>query len=677
MAPRHFREQEMFKRLMERFGGKKAEQAPAPPLHAPPAANPRDGELIQFYDAYGRAMQITRAEWRDKVLLPNVQSKWDAPDALYGLILSGLRDGVVAELSDAARHLCQIDPNIERSHVTYGIILMKLERYTEAEAVFRAALAKVGETGALLTNLAKIEAQRGDQGNAELLLWQALKLDPNLDNGLGWWTAIHKEREGEEGYVNALVRVTALEGSWRAQLHLARHYLQKGDIGVARAIYAEVLAAGKFDGEALVTISSDLGNAGQVPLMIDLVAPALDLKRHDARAGLNLLQAYLQLHRHEEGEALLSKLYALNIAPFKQHLDQRAQEFQQLRSKAYTPAPVDEKTLEVVTVPFDVPIWRYGLRDPQWLFGRKDPAARKVVFLTLGVRTSGDKAQSQQENAVGRLSRALPMYLAESLHIWSEHESVVMIPVVRGGGPVLFGAPEDDSVTVKSFEGAGDFIVLGSIEEREQGWRVIFRVWSVAAADWIARETFEASQAELGREVLQLEQRMLAALGATRSTPLDACYERPPEALVDPYLSGLGQSLLLSLVANQLVPKETLWGERNMIEWWMRLALSWPQGHIARMAYFAAISNAGAYGSSVLEEFKGRTGEFMKDSEKANSPASRLAPVVWKAFGMTEELQRAQLACTEQDESDAYREWLERVVNHPGQPVQESKEAAV
>ncbi|MGN6324205.1 MAG: tetratricopeptide repeat protein [Dyella sp.] len=661
----------MFKRLMERLSGKAAPSPVATP--APPQLkDPRDNELIKFYDGYGREIQITRAQWRDKVLLPNLKSNWDVPDALYNLILSGMKDGEAAELVDAGKHLCEIDPQVERSHVTYGIVLMKLERFEEAEAVFRLAISSVGETGVLLANLAKIESQRGEHIKAEAMLWQALKLDPNLDNGLMWWAMTHKDREGEEGYVNALLRVTALSDSWRAQLYLARHYLQKGELGIARAIYEEVLAGSKFGSDALVTISGDLGNSGQVPLMIELVAPVLDLQKHDARAGLNLLQAYLQLRHHVEGEALLSKLYALNMAPYKQHLDHCAQEFQRIRDETYAPAPVDEKKLEVVTVPFDVPIWRYGLRDPSWLLRNKDPGAKKIVFLTLGARIHGEGVQTQRENVVGRLSRTLPLYLAESVHVWTDHQCLTMIPVVRGGGPVLYGAPDDDTQTIKSFEGTGDFIVLGSIEEREERWHVILRVWSVEAADWISREEFNASLTELGREVLLLEQRMLSALGGARSTPLDAGYERPPENLLDPYLTGLGQSLMLSLVANRLVPKETLWGERNLIEWWLRMALSWPNAHVPPMAYLAAISNAGAYGSKLLEEFRGRTHELMKDNGRMNSPASKLAPVVWKAFGMTEELEKAALACVEEGRSDEYRQWLDRLVHHPGLPVQEN-----
>ena len=86
----------MFKRLMERLSGK---AAPSPVAAPAPLSvkDPRDDELIKFYDGYGREIQITRAQWRDKVLLPNLNSNWDVPDALYNLILSGLKDGEAAE----------------------------------------------------------------------------------------------------------------------------------------------------------------------------------------------------------------------------------------------------------------------------------------------------------------------------------------------------------------------------------------------------------------------------------------------------------------------------------------------------------------------------------------------------------------------------------------------------
>ncbi|MDN4038131.1 hypothetical protein [Massilia sp. YIM B02443] len=51
-------------------------------------------------------------------------------------------------------------------------------------------------------------------------------------------------------------------------------------------------------------------------------------------AGLNLLRAYLELGRIEEGEALLARMHALGNPTIRQHLDQFAHAFGRQRAGA-------------------------------------------------------------------------------------------------------------------------------------------------------------------------------------------------------------------------------------------------------------------------------------------------------------------------------------------------------
>lgn len=646
----------MFKRIMERLSGKSTPQASADKA----SAAMQDQELIIVYDSYGRELQITRADWREKMFMPNLQASWNDPDKLYSLILNGIDDGMVEEVKGASARLLTIDPIVERSGTMRAIVMLKLGRLDDAEAVLRETMQKVGQTGTLLTNLAKVEFERGEHEKAEATLWRAIEGEPNLDNGLMWWASIQRERGGDDAYVAALQRVAALPGSWRAQLWLARHHLQNGDVDTARALYQQALASDALDGEPLMMVSGDLGNHGQVPLMVELIAPVLNLQRHDPRAGLNLLQAYVQLGRLDEGEALLSQLYALNVAPLKQHLDRFSAELQQQRVAGATPTPVEEQALDIVSVPFDRPIWTYGLRDPQWLLSPKQAQAKKVLFLSLGKKVSEvTSAQQEREDEIGRMSRALPLYLAESVHFWTGYEGVAVMPVVRGGGPVLFQDTDDHAATVDLFKSRGDFIVLGSIDDRDERWRVECRVWSVAQNEWIAREQFDVPAAELAQGVLALEQRLLAALGGSAPTPQEAWYVRPSAEAMPPYLTGLGQSLMLSLAANELIPSKSLWGERNMLEWWLRLALHWEPWVVPRMAYLAALSTASGYGSPLLEEFRTRTLEFVRSAAGRDTTMARLAPVAWKTFGVTDELDGARRAAMP---DSAYAQWLDRLM---------------
>lgn len=319
----------MFKKLLSSLTGKKerpSTQEEPQQAHAADAPEPGE-EMIVAYDANGRQMHITRSDWRDKVFLPGLEQKWDDAAGLYDALLGGLNDGFAADLIPAAARLVEIDDDPERSHTIQGIVLMKNNQLDEAESTLKTGMAKVGATGILLTNLAKVFAERGDDARADELLWQAIEADPNQDNGLVWWATLKQEREGETGYVAGLKTVAALPGSWRAQLWLARHHLEHKNVAAAKALYEEVLAGGRYDSRSLMMISGDLGQNGEISLIVELIAPIYDEHRHDPMAGINLLRAYQELGNPEEGEKLLSRMYALDIPPLKQYLDEFAQVF--------------------------------------------------------------------------------------------------------------------------------------------------------------------------------------------------------------------------------------------------------------------------------------------------------------------------------------------------------------
>jgi len=203
--------------------------APVSSPNADPRAAPR---LIRVFDEFGRELFITKEQWRTSVLPGTLKSNWNSPDQLYGIIVGALKDGFFADIVDAAEHLYRIDPVPARGACMYGIALMKNNRLDEAESVLLSHVQKHGEEGYVLTNLAKVCSARNDSQKAEATLWHALEVDPNQDNGFGWYAAIYRERSGEQAGLEALSRVAALPGSWRAQLWLARaaldaHNLEK------------------------------------------------------------------------------------------------------------------------------------------------------------------------------------------------------------------------------------------------------------------------------------------------------------------------------------------------------------------------------------------------------------------------------------------------------------------
>lgn len=652
----------MLKRILSALSGKKAPSSQVAPVTPTLEAK---NELITVYDAYGREIKITRSEWRDKVFLPNLQQKWNEAGEIYNLIISGLNDGFAADLLPATERLLEIDDIPERSYTIRGIVLMKNGLLNEAEDALRKGITKAGETGTLLTNLAKVFAERGNQTRADEILWQAVQIDPNLENGLLWCASIQRERGGEAGYLQALHSAAALPGSWRAKLWLARHHIERKEIEAARALYAEVLAGGLYDGSSLMMISGDLGNNDQIPLILELIGPIYDEHKHDPMAGLNLLKACHELGKVDEGEALLTRMYALGLAPFKQHLDQFAQAFQEMRKQAAQGMPVDPDNLKVTTLALSQPIWHYGLRNADWLFAQKPENAPKVGFFALSkIMDGSERAESQREDDLGRLTRAIPLYLAEAAHYWSDYATSCYIMIVEGGGPVVSGGETDGNALFDIVPPEMKYFVTGEIGSSGEGdatqWQISLSLWDCSARAKQASESGKAIQAELGAMVLTLEKRLLTRIGRKREQALDIFYQHPNAEVMPVYLTELGQAFMLTLLANKHVPKSGLWGERAMLDWSLNMALHWPTVEIPKLMYFSGLGKALDYKSDVLPEYKERSLQLLREAEQSNSLTTRLTPLVWKIFGMSDELQ-AHMEAQSADVSPAYQAWLQRV----------------
>lgn len=92
------------------------------------------------------------------------------------------------------------------------------------------------------------------------------------------------------------------------------------------------------------------------------------------------------------------------------------------------------------------------------------------------------------------------------------------------------------------------------------------------------------------------------------------------------------------------------------------MALEWPAAEIPKLMYLSGLAKAASYHSDIVHEFKARTLEFIKDARKSNSIVAKLEPIVWKTFGMTEELNHRQ-AELDSDTEEEYRQWLMRVIS--------------
>jgi tetratricopeptide (TPR) repeat protein len=282
-----------------------------------------ESEPIKVYDKEGKEYLIPRDSYRKDVLPEIFEKAWNDEDALYSAIVTTLRDEFYSDALASAIRFQEISKSPESSAVLLGITYNKLGRLKEARETLEKYLKNYGDSGVVLTNLAKVIADEGGTEKSLEVLWKSLTVDPNQDNALDWWSAIHYEKGGAGARIDSIKKVAEIPGSWRPQLWLARDYLETGDKSNALAIYQEILSTNAAShGDVLMMITGDLGNNGHLSEAIGLIAPVYNPQKHGIETGINLVMAYKQLKLKKQGLALLNQLGAQERYDWMEYLNQ-------------------------------------------------------------------------------------------------------------------------------------------------------------------------------------------------------------------------------------------------------------------------------------------------------------------------------------------------------------------
>jgi tetratricopeptide (TPR) repeat protein len=578
------------------------------------------------------------------------------------MIFQSLNDGFTQDLLEASEQLLAIDPNPERGHVVRGIVLMKNGDLDGAEEVLQRYVQKYGPTGSVLTNLAKVYSGRGEQDKAETTLWEGLALDPNQDNGLLWWAAIHRERGGKEAFLDAMQKAAAIDGSWRPQLWLARECLENKDLATAKRYYDYILKTAAEQPDVLMMVSGDLGKQGHIREVLDTVLPFYDPERHDIRAGINFLQAYLETKDFTGGGKLLHRLFALNRLDLKDHLMFYSTEFDKLKDSGPKLASEADLPMAATAFRFDRPIWGYGLEDPMWLFPPKRNDGKSIAILALANTSPTDLEvpAAQREDFLGRLTRSIPLYLLESFYYWTDIKPTVVLPVAMGKGPLVFGKEWSVEFIRGYAEGLSDTALTGSLEQVGENVTLRLSVWNCRTG--MPVKTFERSSTPqtMGTTVLQFEKELLDHFIGSWVGSTTRFYVRPAAGVLDRYLLCLGQSLSQVLARNSALPVDQMWGERNMYECYLATALELKDAQVPRILFLAALANGKAYGSSVYDEFQRQALALVAAEKDRSSEFYRLSPLLLKVFSMNQEFAQCKAELLKGAEP-SYREWIERL----------------
>jgi tetratricopeptide (TPR) repeat protein len=595
---------------------------------------------VRVIDQYGRELLVPRGEWRRNVLPGNLSAHWNDPAMLYAVIHDAVQSGFAGEVIDASARLCEIDPIAMRSATMRGIVLMHNGRLYEAERVLRRYLEKHGDAGVVLTNLAKVYAERGDDARADETLWRALEADPNQDNAVVWFAAIHRGRGGEEAQREQLLRLAALPGSWRAQLWLARAALEAGDGDRALAWYDEALQRMGDDipADALMQISGDLGKHGMLKELLRLAGPRYDPAKHGVVVGNNLIKANLDAHRLTSARRLLEQLYAFERPDWKEALSFWDREIARVEMEPRSPTPEEEVRVTILRVA--APLW--GGRSPRpGLLPEKDAAAPVVFFAGSTVRpeVAGLAAGQRSPDVPRMVSRALPLFLAEQVALATTARAETLVPWVAGanGGLVISDVPfGDDEVAAWAADAAGvedsaEFVAICHIDATEATWTLHLRLVRVQGAICVATLAAPLDPGNAAEGVTSVTRQVLELLAEHADLaprPVPPLYRLPEGEWLASYQVRLEQ--LMSIRAAGMGGR--LVGERTVVEGSLMLCVENPTNVPARMLLAEMLRAMNGPRPDVVHEFARKVALLQRQHPLAPEAAAFVDPILREVY---------------------------------------------
>lgn len=617
-----------------------------------------NAKMMNIIDQNGRRIQITMDEWREKVLPIALKNHWDNANLLYNDILKAIQNNFISDVEEAAIHLKEIDTIKERGYNTLAILYLKNKEFNKANELLLEYLANNPKTGTILTNLAKSYYGKDEKEKAMEILWEGLTINPNQNNGLPWYASICKDRDGIDGYIDALRRASEIKGSWLPQFLLARHKLNEKNIESAKELLKIALSEGHVTQEALLVISGELGAKGYSKELIELVEPVYDFNKNDIRVGLNLLQAYLQNKEIEKGENLLNKLMMLERRDLKNALLKISNKFDKLKieEKASTP----KKDVQINMMVLDNPVWGHGLKTSKWFINNKEVKGN-IAVLPYADETIREKEIKgyQKDNETSMLSRGIPLYVSEMINYYTDYNNKVVMPFVRDFGPVITNKQYNEA----ALEDIGnkinaDIVITGSVMNAEIGYLIKNTIYNMNDKSSKKIEMFIQKE-NFGNRFNEMIKELRSELGGYDQSN-NKFYKLAEDKEVLHYLASLGHSLTQTLIQGKFVDKDLLLGERNILNWYLNMVMAYPENEAIKMMLVSGIEKSKEYGSKVYLEFKKQTLTVMMKS-KNEEIKKRLIPEIYKIYGMDNELKALKEKLTNESSDKEYIKWLNNI----------------
>lgn len=360
------------------------------------------------------------------------------------------------------------------------------------------------------------------------------------------------------------------------RLITAREKLENKDLPGAMAIYEEVLSTAGDRPDVLVTVSGDLGSTGNIPQIIELIAPRYDALRHGPATGINLVQAYLSVRDADAAQHVLDILFSLNRPELEDRLlgfsnsvaellqNGSVKGIAQYNSVGDDPA---DHAVGMALVTISRPIWSYGLESVEGALPKKEGKLRRVAFAQLALPTAyadPDEAMKLPEDELGRLSRVIPLWFAETFYFSPLYSSVAALGCLHAANapkrPAIFSTDwtiENLQKLVESSPEGLDYIFTGNLKREGAEYILIMRVWEVKKMRERKQFTIRWTAATAEVELTKFHEYVRAFMEWSPYPEGEGIPYSAPSAPTA-WLDALGAMLGLFLIEKKLMPREQL-----------------------------------------------------------------------------------------------------------------------
>ena len=365
---------------------------------------------VCYYDEFDRKIEVSKKEWLEEVLYPNIKASWEDADLLCDVVLDAFSKKVYEETKDACLRIYSIDTNDERKANILGVYYIKTKNYDEAISLYERYLTNARPTETIYLNYAKALEIKNQNNEAEKNYLKALKINPNSEVGLNNYLKILKNRNKQE-YFNNLVELANIEGAWRSKLRLSTDYFRIGDKAEGNKFLLKALKESNYHMEVMALASGIYGMNGFYDEFEKNILPVFNPEKHGAYTTLNVLEYHKIKRNYIKGLELCKFASKFSWDSFTENFKNYEEIFIKTKLEVESLGNVKEEETKFFST--SRPLWYNEFNNPKFLLNTDKREGYNVLILPF---VSMEETKTEREKGSLEIATAIPLCINDILY---------------------------------------------------------------------------------------------------------------------------------------------------------------------------------------------------------------------------------------------------------------------